>query len=461
MLDHSTPIIVIGAGVFGLSTAYHLALKGYKNITVLDEQDHPSHLYSPDNGSRSASADINKIFRASYGEQVHYQELAYEAQSIWLEWDEQISRSRPGELPAGLEPEDKLVHLCGLLRLSGTGELSAHELATLGNFDLAGHRERQFSLQDPGDRERALADPEWKDRFCVFGDPAFPSGKGKGMAGVLDSTAGYVLMDKACLWMWDLCIKQGVKFSSGNQGKVLRFLTTKAEGEKEKEKVVGVLTAEGEREAGLVVVATGAYTPLLLLQSRACATATAGTLVTLQLPPSRPDLWARFDPKRFPAVIWGSGERSGLYILPRMRDGKLKFGYRGTKFTNLLPDQEQQQQQQASTPVYPSQVPELATRMVTSTIAELLPELQGVPVQSSRLCWYTDGPENEFLVDYVPGFEGLVVATCGSGHAAKHMPVLGKYVVGIIERRGTPYTAFWKWKDGGARPRNVVDLKDA
>lgn len=55
-----TSIFIVGGSVFGLSSAYHLALAGYKNITVFDRTE---SLPSP----HAASHDLNKIIRAEYG----------------------------------------------------------------------------------------------------------------------------------------------------------------------------------------------------------------------------------------------------------------------------------------------------------------------------------------------------------------------------------------------------------
>jgi sarcosine oxidase / L-pipecolate oxidase len=55
----SSPIIIIGAGVFGLSSAIHLALRGYKDVTILDKQPYEQTLYSYDAGCDAASAGEN------------------------------------------------------------------------------------------------------------------------------------------------------------------------------------------------------------------------------------------------------------------------------------------------------------------------------------------------------------------------------------------------------------------
>lgn len=50
------PIIIVGAGIFGLSTAIHLSQRGYDNVTVFDKQPYHLSLYSYFNGCDAASA---------------------------------------------------------------------------------------------------------------------------------------------------------------------------------------------------------------------------------------------------------------------------------------------------------------------------------------------------------------------------------------------------------------------
>lgn len=58
-LQRNEPIIVVGAGAFGLSTVLHLSRAGYTSISVF-EQD------SQIPPRQSAANDINKIVRAEY-----------------------------------------------------------------------------------------------------------------------------------------------------------------------------------------------------------------------------------------------------------------------------------------------------------------------------------------------------------------------------------------------------------
>jgi sarcosine oxidase/L-pipecolate oxidase len=64
----STSVLIIGAGTFGISTAYHLAVSGYRNLKVLDRAAIIPSSYS-------AGTDLNKIIRAEY-EDPFYTSLA-------------------------------------------------------------------------------------------------------------------------------------------------------------------------------------------------------------------------------------------------------------------------------------------------------------------------------------------------------------------------------------------------
>lgn len=64
-LNENSNIIVVGCGAFGLSTALHLARRGFKNVLAFGTHPVPSPV--------SASNDINKIidYKGSPGEYTH------------------------------------------------------------------------------------------------------------------------------------------------------------------------------------------------------------------------------------------------------------------------------------------------------------------------------------------------------------------------------------------------------
>ena len=50
MISPDSKVIIVGAGVFGLSTSLWLARGGYKNITVFDQRAFDKNFYDPSNG---------------------------------------------------------------------------------------------------------------------------------------------------------------------------------------------------------------------------------------------------------------------------------------------------------------------------------------------------------------------------------------------------------------------------
>src|SRR5258705_13234912 len=71
-------VLVLGAGVFGLSAARELALRGH-SVRLLDPGPLPHPL--------AASTDISKLVRMDYGSDDDYTRLAAEALPIWREWN--------------------------------------------------------------------------------------------------------------------------------------------------------------------------------------------------------------------------------------------------------------------------------------------------------------------------------------------------------------------------------------
>jgi hypothetical protein len=74
MMAKQSPMIIVGGGAWGLSTALHLNLAGYSNITVFDRGEEMPSRYS-------AAWDLNKIVRAEY-EDPFYTDLSLVCSSL-------------------------------------------------------------------------------------------------------------------------------------------------------------------------------------------------------------------------------------------------------------------------------------------------------------------------------------------------------------------------------------------
>lgn len=112
---------------------------------------------------------------------------------------------------------------------------------------------------------------------------------------------------------------------------------------------------------------------------------------------------------------------------------------------------------------------------VKDFISAHIPELKGCDILIAKLCWDSFALDLDFVIDWVPDVEDLVVVAGGSGHGKfipdfpkegdfslfirqdnnqmslgylgfKFLPTLGKHVVDVLENRPTKFTEMWKWR---------------
>lgn len=108
-------------------------------------------------------------------------------------------------------------------------------------------------------------------------------------------------------------------------------------------------------------------------------------------------------------------------------------------------------------------IPSTALEVVKGFVAEYMPEVveHKIPLIKSRICWYNDSFDNNLVVDRVPSKKNLMVATGGSGHGFKYLPVLGRWIVDIIEGKelsggDAEVAKRWNWRSlgDGMVPKN-------
>ena len=297
----SSPIVIVGAGIFGLSTALHLAERGYTNVKLLDKQAYQQSRYAYDKGCDAASAgscmiqltinsrltkpaDINKIIRAAYGPQFEYQTLALDAIQKWRNWNEEIRTGKT--VPAGFSSGDALFINNGTVTMTTGPELDQFEKDTMKNMDKVGLLETQVNLREPDDVARA------RGKGFGFAVDAFDV---KNNSSILDTQSGFVYADRACHFALHKAEKLGVKVILGDpKGKFSSPL------ENADSKVTGVRTADGvAHQAELTIMACGGWTPSLVTQLDNLCETTAGSVAMFQLPDNKA-LWDRFAPANFP-----------------------------------------------------------------------------------------------------------------------------------------------------------------
>lgn len=353
--------------------------------------------------------------------------------------------------------KDRIYVNTGVYRLGDdSGALNAFEKASIENLAKAGKGNLQYLLDDPAKVERAR-----NDGYGHGIDP-FRLASGGKHAGYLDMVGGFVYADKACRYALHKARGLGVKFVLDDVAGRFRSFKEDANG-----RVTGIITDDGRTHpAAVVVVACGAWTPSILPEIDGLCEATAGSIALIQIPPI-PRLRQRFSPENFPVWYYriGGGEYGDVYGFPIDERGVMKIGYRGTKFTN--PQRVDDTGREQSVPITrwtkPSVnlLPHISIKAIRNFIDTYLPELRknAIDIAATRLCWYTDSFDNHFVIDAVPNRPGVIVATGGSGHAFKFLPVLGRFVADRIEgKESDKIMEFWRWRrlKDGEKPVNVL-----
>lgn len=68
-------------------------------------------------------------------------------------------------------------------------------------------------------------------------------------------------------------------------------------------------------------------------------------------------------------------------------------------------------------------------------MAGVLPGLADAPLARSRLCFYDNTPDDDFLLGPHPGKEGLLLAVGFSGHGFKFAPAIGEALADLVDNR--------------------------
>ncbi|KAH9856011.1 FAD dependent oxidoreductase [Lenzites betulinus] len=382
-VSQDSAVLVVGAGCFGLSTAYHLLKRGYKNVTVIDRSP---ELPAPD----AASTDINKIVRSSYAD-IYYAQLARDAIAAWKnaeEWGDTY-------------------HESGVYCPLQLGEAYTDKAY-----------ENDVVL---GARVEHLSDPDAARN--VF-PPSISVAIPEHTRGYLNRDGGWAFASQGIRHLMEKVSSLGGKIVPGKA--VAELL-------KEDTKTVGVRCEDGTIfEADLTVLAVGSWTastfPEVSLQTQCLAT--GQTVAMLQLTPEEGDQY-----RDCPVFL---NFATGFYMFPPNEDNIVKMAIHDGGYTQTLEDTKSGKPVSTPRTIVSHgreglRIPKPALQKLRSELAQVYPELAKKPFVSTRLCWYTDSPDENWLIGYHPNDQNLVFATAGSGHAFKFLPVIGGLVADAIE----------------------------
>ncbi|KAI9306270.1 FAD dependent oxidoreductase [Cunninghamella echinulata] len=399
-------VIIVGGGCFGLSTAYALSLKEEYEVFVFDKEAIPA--------SDAASTDINKIVRYDYGDDVLYMKLMMEALPLW----HQLNKER---LEEGEEP---VFHQTGVLMMSQNGSYSNFERKSLRAIREAGYDHAIEELLTP---ESII------QRFPQF-ENAVKNGYN---IAYLNKQGGWCNSAEAVKHLYKKCLKQGVQFITGNEGAFLSLIYSK----KDNITVEGIMTQDGRSHlADKVVIAAGAWTPSLI-DCGGLLTATGQTVVHFQ-PTGR--LLESFQ-KNTP--VWcGDLSNTGCYGFPVNKDGKMKIGIHNSGC--IWPcENKKVSVPRTQTSHQGDTIPLSGLQQMRKFLGAFLPETSALDITYSRLCWYCDSIDGDFLISYHPKYPNLIVASGCSGHGMKFIPNIGFQIRNVLEGISTDYTRAWAWRE--------------
>ncbi|KAL8758581.1 MAG: hypothetical protein Q9199_001389 [Rusavskia elegans] len=456
-------ILIVGAGVFGLSTAVAIlssSLYAQTHLTIVDpdlpdlEQVQNDEILQYKPSAHTASIDSSRIIRPDYANPA-YSKLATEAQEAW--------RSGYGG--------EGVYHESGLAIVAGRKGSEYVEAACRNVQDP--RRKAEDRLKEPTHVER-LNSPQ--DIRAILGLPpnysprlGLPESEQLGRTGYINRSSGWANAEGAMRFEMRLILEHGQDPARLvlRRAKVDHFLFSRAENES-KPSVFGVhLTDSSCLKADLIILATGAWTPSLLdLTGR--VQSTAQCLAYLPLTRSEADSLSRMpvllnlstgyfvippalntaSPSATPTLHSATSTHEEEAYTHHLKVACHCHGYLSpTPMTVTTP---------SSTihlcPSLPSSspVPPPALNGLRDFLSSIFPSsspLSFRPFSSSRLCHYTDTPTGDFLITYHPECENLFLCTGGSGHGFKFLPVLGREVLKILEQRGGEWQRLWGWKD--------------
>jgi sarcosine oxidase len=175
---------------------------------------------------------------------------------------------------------------------------------------------------------------------------------------------------------------------------------------------VRIVTVSGAIEAGSVIVAAGAWTKTLLPDLPIRMRATRQVLAWVE--PADP---APFREERFP--VWMLESRFGIH-----------YGFPYSDAEGLKVAKHHHEQEVVDPETYDRTVLPKDETVIRSALAEYMPSANLAP-RASKTCLYTMTDDGDFLLDRMPGYPQIVVASPCSGHGFKFSPAIGEILADL------------------------------
>ncbi len=376
-MSTASSILILGGGCFGLTAALELRSRGWK-VTLIDQGRIPH----PD----AASTDISKVVRMDYAQDEQHTAMGERSVERWREWN-----ARWGE---------DLYHEVGFLVMS-------REMMQSGGFE---HDSRQF-LTSRGHSLRHTSSEMLRELHPAWNHEAFHDG-------YLNPVGGWVESGRVIARLAVEARRAGVEIIENMQDAHPCF---------EGAECTGIATANQTWNGDIILVAAGAWTPMVLPYLQNVMWATAQTVFHFMPHDPLP-----FNPPQFP--VWGADMgKTGWYGFPANVDGLVKVANHGPGRRVNARD--------------PRSMPAGEEARCRAFLRGTFPSLAAAPLHSTRVCLYCDTFDGAFWIDRDPDHPRLIVAAGDSGHAFKFTPVLGEIIADVVESKPNPWTGRYRWRE--------------
>ncbi|KAK2742684.1 hypothetical protein FQN57_005139 [Myotisia sp. PD_48] len=391
--------LIVGAGAFGASTALNRATSDSEaRVAIVD----------PCRGQGATSDDINKIVSTAYKDKF-YMELAREAMDLWM--NNIFYRphfKKTGQVFMGEEEPARKVN-------NNYIELTGKPLTEILDPEEAQTRFPVLKYADWAGVQKCTWSPEagWIDSGSVL-EEVNQAASNAGVEHIKGTVLGFLIEDGICY---------GVKV-------------------KNKDKEHDIYTDH-------VVLCTGAGTVELLTRNQLDIPAGGLKAASVLMGYYKPTENSAIDFEKAPIIVKPVGESPGESIPP----GKLGFvkcilekSYISSQ-QRIISTKEVEWEEGVRT-IWGHIITEEEKEMVDAVKREIYGSQEMEPI-AYRICCDAITLNQDFLICGYPGVKQLYIASGGSFHGNKYIPIIGKYVNSMIDGNLEPELAQrWGWEGG-------------
>jgi sarcosine oxidase len=183
---------------------------------------------------------------------------------------------------------------------------------------------------------------------------------------------------------------------------------------------VRIVTDRGHIDAGSAVIAVGPWIKSILPELKVPLRVTRQVMAWFS-----PRQRALFQSEHFPVFLMES-QHGMHYGFPLDSDDLVKVAKHHHDDEAVDPD------------AYDRAVSIADENLIRSALADHLPDADGRLVKATT-CLYTVTRDGDFIIDSLPGYPHVVVASPCSGHGFKFAPVIGEILGDLVTRCGTKH----------------------